>query len=382
MALTTDPIITRAKKIYHAAPRAEKCRLLTYLCVFYGCNRKYLTQILNSPSFKGAAPKKRGRRRIYTDAVHAVIIDFWKRMRYPCSKVLKAQLTNILSHYEERVQRLSDEIRAKVLAISPRTIDRILAAYRERNKPRGRSTTKSRKTPIKQLIPVRTEQYKITESGHIEGDLVSHCGGKAGEGQFYTLNTTDVGTQWFSARILKTKEASETLAAMKSIEHYLPFRLRGIDTDNGSEFINEEWVEEFLDRVQLTRSRPYKKNDNAHIEQKNYHHIRKHLAYGRFDSPAQFKLIDDLYKNDLSDFLNFFVPTHKLVAKERVGSKVRRKYDALKTPYQRVMESPLTPEEYKRILESKYERLDPFLLQKRIWDTIDKIYKLTPKATW
>lgn len=383
MVLTNDYIILRTKPIYQNATRKNKMRILDLFTKTFERSRKRLITVLNTEdndypnSFYSA-----GRPKVYTQPVIDVVVDMWKHLGYPSSRILKAQIPLVITHYETDFFRLSNGIRKKVLSASERTLERMIKPYRDKLRPKGRSTTKSSKHPLRRKIPVRTEQWRINMPGYLEGDLVSHCGGKASDGHFYTLNTTDIATQWFSARILTSKRDEESLAAMKSIEHYLPFDMKGIDTDNGSEFINERWVNEFASRLEFTRSRPYKKNDNAHIEQKNWQNIRRYLAYGRFDNSRQFELLDSLLRNELSDFLNFFVPVQKAIEKERIGTKTRTKRDAPKTPYQRVLESPDIPQENKDFLRKRFKKLHPFLLQKKIWNTLNKIYELVPPAAW
>lgn len=383
MVLTNDYIILRTKPIYQNATRKEKKTILDVFSDTFQKSRKHLITVLNSTD--DAYPKSFylvGRPKVYTQPVIDVVVDMWKRLGYPSSRIFKAQIPLVIAYYEKDFFRLSNGIREKVLNASERTLERMIKPYRDKLRPKGRSTTKSSKHPLRRKIPVRTEQWRINTPGYIEGDLVSHCGGKASDGHFYTLNTTDIATQWFSARILSSKRDKESLSAMKSIEHYLPFDMKGIDTDNGSEFINERWVNEFSSRLEFTRSRPYKKNDNAHIEQKNWQNIRRYLAYGRFDDECQFKLLDSLLRNELSDFLNFFVPVQKATAKERIGTKTRTKRDAAKTPYQRVLESSDIPQENKDFLRKRFKKLNPFLLQKQIWNTLKKIYELVPPAAW
>lgn len=386
MILTRDPIIRETKKVYGDMTRQEKTVTLNTFATTFKRSRKRLIAVFTAPDEATSDSLAIvGRPVVYTKPVEAIIVSIWKQCNYPSSIILKAQIPIMLPSHKKHVGLIPDPIEQKVLAASARTIDRMLAPYRAQMQPHGRATTRSRRTPLQQKIPIRTGQWEIKTPGYLEGDLVSHCGGKAAEGHFYTFNTTDIDTQWFSARPLASKREEESVAAIKSIEHHLPFDLRGADFDNGTEFINELMLDHFTRRekpIEFTRSRAYKKNDNAHIEQKNWQNIRRYLAYGRFDQPKQFVILKDLLQNDMSDFLNFFVPVRKVIAKERVGSRTRKLYDAPRTPYQRVLASGHVPQANKDLLRKKYGRLDPYLLQKSIWNKIDLIYRAVRPADW
>lgn len=381
MVLTKDPIIIGAKKLYREFPRAKKSILLDTFVPLLKRSRKRISTVLNAENLRTHNMPKKGRPRIYTDEVTDVIIDMWKRFGHPDARTLKAQIRIVLPHYERTIRPLAPAVREKVLAISSRTISRRFQEY-VRSKQKGRSTTRSAKTPLKQKIPVRTGQWEIAEAGYLEGDLVSHCGGKASDGHGYTLNTTDIGTQWFAARLVRSKEDSVTLEAMRSIEHHSPFAIKGLDTDNGSEFINQKWFNEFAPRLDLTRSRPNKKNDNAHIEQKNWHIIRRHFGYGRLDTDWQFQRANELYRGVFSDYINFFLPVRKVIAKVRVGAKILKQFDEPQTPYERVLADPTISEQTKRYLRKRFKKMNPFLLYKEILNRLSDIYSSLKPVSW
>jgi transposase InsO family protein len=240
---------------------------------------------------------------------------------------------------------------------------------------------------LKHHIPVKTDSWDVTSPGFSEVDLVSHSG-NSGEGEFaHSLNLTDIHSGWTESRALLGKSQVAVQQALDEIEGMLPFRLLGVDSDNGSEFINwhlKSWCEQ--KKIQLTRGRPYKKDDNAHVEQKNWTHVRKLLGWERYDSRAAVEAINDLYRHELRLWLNLYLPSVKLVKKVRVGSKLRRVYDAAKTPLERVVACAQARKEQVAELKKLRLSLDPFQLGKVIDQKLEGIYdmanrRLSPKAT-
>jgi hypothetical protein len=219
--------------------------------------------------------------------------------------------------------------------------------------------------------------WDIDIPGFVEADTVAHCG-QSSKGPFVlTLTLTDIATQWTENRAVWTKFSENTVAAIHDISENLPFDIKGFDCDNGSEFLNDHLVRYFQGKkISLTRSRPYKKNDNAHVEQKNWTHARQLLGYARLDNPELVPLINDLYKNEWSLWKNFWIPNMKLKEKVLVGSKIRRRYHTPATPYERVLASEYISEETKEKLRSIYATLDPFDLRKRIQQKINRIKKM------
>jgi hypothetical protein len=233
---------------------------------------------------------------------------------------------------------------------------------------------------------VKTDSWDVTTPGFAEIDLVSHSG-NSGEGEFaHTLNLTDIHTGWTESRALLGKGQEGVQQALEEIQGSLPFRLLGLDSDNGSEFINwhlQRWCKQ--SQIQLTRGRPYKKDDNAHIEQKNWTHVRKLLGWERYDSRAAVEAMNDLYRHELRLWLNLYLPSVKLVKKVRVGSKVRRVYDAAQTPFERVLVSASAHPDQVAALKKLRASLDPFQLGKMIEAKIEDIYqmansRLSPQA--
>ena len=261
-------------------------------------------------------------------------------------------------------------------SISPATIDRVLQPVRSTYKKHGRTTTKPG-TLLRRQIPIKTDQWDEKNPGFLEADTVAHCG-ESLSGMFaYTIDFVDIATGWTEQRAIWGKGEAGVLEQVHDVEQALPFPLLGFDCDNGSEFLNHHLLRHFTDKkVAFTRSRAYHKDDNAHIEQKNWTHVRQWLGYDRLDDPRVIPLLNDLYCNEWRIFHNFFCPSVKLLAKERVGSKTIKRHDTPKTPYQRLMESPGIPQATKRQLSEQLQELNPFELRKAMERKLHKIFQL------
>jgi hypothetical protein len=317
---------------------------------------------------------KRGRRKTYDDPmILQVLTDIWVAGNLPCAKRLKAMLPNWVPHYEKYI--LSEDVKDKLRNISPATIDRLMAPYRSKYTKRGLATTKPGAI-LKKRIPIKTNQWDETVPGFIEADTVAHCGNST-EGQFvYTINCLDIASGWTQQRAVWGKGQRGVLQAIKDIENHLPFALKGFDSDNGSEFLNWHLVKYLDDRkrpVQFTRARAYHKNDNAHIENKNWTHIRQYIGYQRFAHQSLADQLNDIYTSEWKDFFNFFIPSVKLVQKHREGAKIIKVYDKPKTPFQRLLESEHISDHIKKQLTRKAKELNPFQLQKQIEKKIKKL---------
>lgn len=259
--------------------------------------------------------------------------------------------------------------------ISHSTIDRYLKPYRKRYKKAGLSTTKPGSL-LKKHIPIKTNQWDETVPGFLEADTVAHCGSSL-SGQFvYTVNTVDIATGWTEQRAVFGKGEYGVFNAIEDIENTLPFKLRGFDSDNGNEFLNWHLFKYLTNRkrpVQYTRSREYKKNDNAHIEGKNWTHVRQYFGYQRLDNKEIAPLMNELYKSEWRLLLNLFLTSSKLIDKKRIGSKIIKKHDLPRTPYQRVLDSAEVSNKDKNILREIYKQLNPFLLEEIIKKKIKNV---------
>lgn len=365
---------------YRNATRHEKTAILDEFCVNYGCHRKHAIRILRGfKRFTKPRARKRGKPPVYQNAaIINPLKEIWVAANLPCSKRLKAMLPIWLPGYGEFFGELSEEVTQALLNISAPTIDRILSPVRIHYTKRGRSTTKPG-TLLRKQIPIKTNQWDESRPGFLEADTVAHCGDSTQGMYVNTIDFVDIATGWTEQRAVWGKGEAGVLDHIRSLEKTLPFPILGFDCDNGGEFLNQHLLRHFTQRkqpVQFTRSRAYHKDDNAHVEQKNWTHVRQWLGYDRLDRQKLVPLLNNLYTQEWRLFHNFFCPSVKLLAKQRVGSKTIKRHDPPKTPYQRIMESPHIPESVKRSLSKKLETLNPFLLRKIMDKKMKKIFSI------
>ena len=353
-----------------------RVRILDEFCQVCDYNRKYAIRLFNGPTpQKPKTMVRKGRRATYGAKVIASLTAIWEAAGYPCSVRLKAVLPLWLPWAIKRMA-LTAPVQKQLLMISPPTIDRRLKGKRGQLKKRLYGRTKPG-TLLKHHIPIKTDNWDVKTPGFTEIDLVSHSGNSASGEFLHSLNVTDIHTTWVESRAVMGKSQIGVLSAMQDIEQALPFKLLGMDSDNGSEFINYH-LKTFCDQkgIQLTRGRPYKKDDNAHIEQKNFTHVRKILGYLRYDSLAGQKAINELYQNELRIFQNLFLPSMKLIKKSRVGSKLMRSYDKPQTPLERVLQCPQADPVKIEQLKRPGDQTDPFELAKRIEHKLERIFAM------
>jgi hypothetical protein len=250
--------------------------------------------------------------------------------------------------------------------ISPATIDRHLEQFREKAR-RGLSSTSP--SLIKNKIPIQLLDHDVKEPGYIEADTVAHCGNSLAGEFINSLTMTDILSGWTENVAMWCKDARTVKGAIKSVERRLPFRIVGFASDNGNEFLNHDLHSYFYERksqVKFVRRRPYKKNDNAHVEQKNWTHVRELFGYERFDKKVQIKMMNEIYKNLWNPLWNYFTPVMKLKTKTREGGRIIKIHDKPKTPYQRLMDSGILSTEQSNKLLSTYQHLNPFTLKKEL----------------
>lgn len=366
---------------YRQADRKGKQVILSEFCANTGYHRKYAIRLLNgSPpgGVRPARPRRRSRSPSYGPAVVSVLGAVWEAAGYPWSVRLKALLQLWMPWVRKRF-RVSAEAERQLLRISARQVDRRLRERKRRLKRRRYGGTRPGAL-LKHQIPIKTDAWDVRVPGFSEVDLVSHSGNRAAGEFAYSLNLTDLHTTWTETRAVLGKGEAAIQAAFEEIQAALPFRLLGIDTDNGSEFINAHlgrWC--WQQNIQFTRSRPYKKDDNAHIEQKNWTHVRKLLAWDRYDTPEAVEAINDLYRNELRLWMNLFQPSVKLLRKIRVGSKLRRKYSPAQTPLDRALGSGVMEAQPAAELRALRQRLDPFELARTIDRQLERIYALADR---
>ena len=353
---------------YRRSRKKAKVTILDEFCSVCGYNRKYAIRLLNK---RGKARKKRrpGPKPLYASAELLMALKrIWFACDQMCSKKLKAAIPLWLPHYEDVYKPLTPETQDRLLSISAATIDRLLKPVRVRYGRKGLSGTRPGSL-LKNQIPIRTHFWDVSQPGFMEADTVAHCGNSLAGSFIWSLTMTDIHTTWTESRATWDKGAQGVLARIQDIEERLPFALQGFDCDNGSEFLNYHLVRYFTDHpsvTSFTRSRPYKKNDNAHVEQKNWSHVRQLFGYDRFEDRQILPLMNDLYSHEWSLYQNHFCPNMKLLEKHRINSKYYKKYDPPQTPYQRVLASEQITDEAKEQLKTVHQSLNPFILKKII----------------
>lgn len=366
------------RKRYFTATKAEKSLILDELCTVCGFNRKYAIRIISKKqTFHN---RKKGRPRKYqSQAILDFLKDLWVLTNLACSERLKAAIPLWLPYYHLHKSNHLSEKDVKLLSeISPSTIKRLLKKLKSKYKKFGLCTTKPGSL-LKKQVPIKLNQWDESKPGFIEADTVAHCGTSV-SGQFVlTLNIVDIATGWTEQRAVWGKGKRGVFEAIKSIRKALPFKVLGFDCDNGGELLNYMMLEYFTNKknpVQFTRSREYKKNDNAHIEEKNWTHVRQFIGYQRFDKIETVQMLNELYLNEWRFYLNFFIPAFKLIEKKRDGSKIIKKFSSPLTPYQRLLASEQIKPTKKKELTRIFKSLDPFLLERKVKSKIKNVLRL------
>lgn len=381
MSRTDDKYLRQLQARYRKASRKERSTILDEFVKTTGYHRKHAIAVLNGRRERVEGPIRRPRRKEYNaeeaDAL-AILADLFDNI---CSKRLRAAMDVELPRlYTAGTFRVSRECYEKLLAVSPATMDR-LRAGRQRGPGKRRGFTKPG-TLLKDLIPIRTwADWTEDRPGFCEMDLVDHSGGITvrGKDHAWTLCFTDIRTAWTECVATPNKAQVHVFTAIQSARQRLPFSLLGIDSDNGSEFINDQLYRYCLkEELTFTRGRVGRKNDGAYVEQKNWSIVRRAVGYYRYDTPHQLCLLNRLYSL-LHYYVNFFLPVMKLKEKVRIGSKVKRIYDEPQTPYARVVNSPHVSEADKAELREAYGYLDLLSLRRRIDELLDELLATLPK---
>lgn len=361
---------------YLKANKAGKERMLDEFIATTGYHRKYAIHVLkHGPNPKGL--RKPGRRKVYQGEVVHFLEQIWEIYGRICSKRLHPFLPEgiiILERCHEI--SLPPEIKQLLLSMSRATIDRCLKKARFTHPQHGLSTTKPGSL-LKKSIPVRTyTPWEDEHPGFMEIDLVAHCGSTTEGTYLNTLTATDLATGWTECLALPNKTQFAVSQAIGELRQNLPFQLLGLDSDNGSEFINDTLYRHCLsEQITFTRSRPYQKNDQAHVEQKNWSVVRHTVGYDRLESPEELALLGSIY-SDLRLYINFFQPVLKLVAKKRLDGKTIRTYDQAKTPFRRVLALDSIPVEIKARVTDQYLHLNPVALRSSIDDKVALLWKI------
>ena len=367
---------------YQQASKWGKGVILDELCANTGWHRNHARKALNAALRPKIVTPRSPRSVKYGEEVIAALAVCWTVLGMPAGKRLAPMLTElvaVLRHFGELV--ISEETAALLVSMSAATIDRRLADERAKNKIRGRVGTKPGSI-LKSQIPVRTwAQWDDAVPGFVEIDTVFHDGGNRGGGHAFTLTVTDIATGWTESRTMPDRTAKHVLAALNHIAAAMPFPILGLDSDNGSEFINEELLRWCEGReITFTRSRPGNKNDGCHVEQKNWAVVRTVVGYYRYDTAAELLLLNEIWQLQ-SKLTNYFYPQQKLISKARTGAKVSRKHDKARTPFHRAIDHPSMPVERTVTLTRRYSLINPAATQRQIQALTTQLFTLaTSKA--
>jgi len=364
---------------YRKSTKKEKSQILNEFCVVCGYARKYAIKIL----WGHVEPRthRPGPKRVYRSHVIPHLIYFWTAMNHACSRKIKAGLPLWLPYYREP---LDPETKELLLKMSSATIDRRLRDYRVSGKLHGLSATRA--SWVKSKIPIKLLDHAVTTVGYLESDTVAHCGSQLIGDFASSLTVTDLFSGWTENRAIFTKTADQIVNKVRDIELRLPFEMKTFASDNGSEFLNKE-LHQYLHKreqpVEFVRRRPYKKNDNAHVEQKNFTHVRSLFGYSRIEDKDLVVMMNEIYQAYWNPLWNYFTPCMKLKSKTRIGGRIKKVYDEPKTPAQRLLEAPgITPAQVAYIKEQLRGR-NPFWLKQQLDIKLKEFFKLVEerKAT-
>jgi len=379
--MSKKDLLDEVKPRYLKSSKKEKSKVLNEFCLNTEYNRKYAINILQARCdyhrVKREGRKKR--KKTYGSATITAIIKVWEFLEYPCGLRLKPVLLSTAEALERFNEiQTNTAIKQDLQKISARTLDRRLKKERQlRRLNRNRGTTRHGSL-LKSSIPVRITNWDTNQVGFMEMDTVAHNGGNPSGEHIYSLDGVEIYSGWAEQIAIMGRGEAGVVRAIDQLKKEVPFDLLGLDSDSGGEFINYHLIK-YCNKndVLFTRSRPDRKNDNAYVEQKNYTHIRQWLGYGRYDTIKQLELINDLYRNELRLFNNFFRPVMKILSKEKINNSVcRKKYDTAQTPYQRLIDCPQMPAARKKELKTIYLSLNPADLKRKIDQKIKKIRQL------
>ena len=368
-------LLVQTANRYQSASHLQKSIILDEFVAATSYARKYAIRLLTHP-VPPVLAIKRPRERRYGPVIQEALVIAWRAANGICAKRLVPFLDDLVPSLERHGHlTLADDERAQLLGISPATADRLLQSVRRADRPKGIGTTKAGSL-LKHQIPIRTfADWDDAAPGFFEADLVAHCGTSA-EGAFLqTLTLTDVATGWTECLPLLYRAQHAVLSALDRADVLLPFPIRGLDTDNGGEFLNGELLAYCEEHgITFTRGRVARKNDQCFVEQKNGSIVRHFVGYDRFEGETAYKQLGELYRA-LRLYVNFFQPSMKLKAKRREGSSVRRSYDQARTPYQRVLAAQTVDAETGRRLEAIARALDPVRLLHQIDTLQDALWR-------
>jgi transposase InsO family protein len=378
LTMSERKAVTKAMATRYArADKATKAVMLTELCAVTGWHRDHARKALRvALRPRPVTSPRRPRSPVYGPEVIAALRLVWAVMDAPAGKRMAPFLTEMVERLRACGELLiDDDMAAALCAMSAATIDRRLAADRRALTIKGRSLTKPGSL-LKSQIPIRTwADWDDAAPAFVEIDCVGHEGGNPSGDFCQSLDVTDIATGWTEVRAVKNKAQKWVFAALLEISAAFPFPIKGIDSDNGSEFINAHLLNHCTEnKITFTRSRAGRKNDGAHVEQKNWSVVRQAVGYHRYDTAAELALLNEIYAL-LRLSINFFAPSQKLTDKTRIGAKVIKKYDVAKTPYQRVLTDPRVTKKVKAQLTKQYKTLNPAQLRRDILTLTDQLLK-------
>ena len=373
---TRIQILEKLRRRYKTAGWEHKTKLIDQAVQLLGYHRKAAIRALGQVQVRaGSGPGiQTGRPVKYEpNLLLPWLRPIWQASDYACGRRLVAMLPEWIPAYEQHEKRMPGEVKEKLLLASGRTLDRLLGPLRAQGT--GRSLTRPG-TLLRQQIPIRGSVWEEGKPGWLEVDTVALCGGSVAGEFVWMLDGVDYATTWVEVRAIWGRGRAGTLAALQDIEQNLPFALLGLDSDNGGEFLNYhvmEWLQKRARPVFMTRSRPYKKDDNAHVEQKNWTHIRQNFGYERHDNAEVVEPINQLTKGAYGQLLNYFHASLKVERKERAGGRLKRIYGPAQTPLARVLASPEVTAQTKLRLQQEKARLNPFALKREVQRTLKAI---------
>jgi hypothetical protein len=372
-----EQYLESVREEYRQASRKQKTRLLNEARKRTRLNRKVLIRKLAHPPRGQRDRKHRARGGTYGAEVVTALAKLWELFDYPCGQRLVPALRSELGRLRALKEiRCSDTVAEKLERISPKTVDRLLA--REKQVRRLRRNRNPAAHPLLyQRIPVKVAaEWDTSEVGNLQVDYVEHCGRSTGGEYVHTLSAVDIASSWWEGEAISSRSQQATKEGMEAIQGRVPFRVKEIHPDNDSGLINDLlWRYCKGTGIKMSRSRPYKKNDNAWVEQRNWTHVRKVVGYQRLDTTGELRVLRELYQ-ELRLYKNFFQPAMKLKAKVRVGGKIHRKYDVPQTPYQRLLESGQLRARAEKELRRTYESLNVAELRRKIERLRDRLFAL------
>ncbi|GLP78882.1 DDE-type integrase/transposase/recombinase [Mycobacterium antarcticum] len=379
LTMTERKAVTETTAIrYSLADKRAKGVILDELCATTGWHRNHARKALTTALRPKLVTPRRPRPPTYGPEVVAALTVCWTVLGMPAGKRLApmlGELLAVLRHFGELV--LDEDIATLLVSMSAATIDRRLAPERRKHQLKGRATTKPGSL-LKSQIPVRTwADWDDGRPGFVEIDLVCHDGGSLTGPHAFTLTVTDIATGWTENRSVPSKSAKCVLAAVNDIAAKMPFPILGVDSDNGSEFINVHllaWCEQR--QITFTRSRPSNKNDGCHVEQKNWAVVRQVVGYHRYDTASELLLLNEIWQLQ-SKLTNYFYPQQKLVSKVRTGAKVSKKHDIATTPFHRAIDHPNTPVQRIVALTRTYSMVNPAAVQRQIHSLTAQLLAMT-----